>query len=235
MKYLPAILILVFLNPTLSEAQDFKVFKGDTINRTDAKGFKQGIWRKYYDNDQLFSETVFKNDKPVSATKSFYKTGEKQGIMTYDKNGKTARMTGYWPNGKVKAKGKYISQQKDSTWKYYNESDSLTAIENYKLGKPDGIWKVFYPDGKISEETTYENGIKNGPFKSYFTNGNLKMSCTYQNDSFSGDMVHFYLNGKPYIKGTYLDGLKEGEWLYLNENGTKDSSDLYYNGILQER
>ncbi|MBL0341832.1 MAG: hypothetical protein IPP71_13390 [Bacteroidetes bacterium] len=149
----------------ISVSQDFKIFKGDTINRTDAKGLKQGAWKRFYDNDQLFSETTFKNGKPVSSTLTFYKSGEKQGIMTYDKDGKTARMTSYWQNGKVMALGKYSNQEKDSTWKYYNEKDTLTAVENYKLGKAHGLWITYFPDGKILEETSYSNGLKTAPLK----------------------------------------------------------------------
>jgi len=216
-------------------SQDFKLFKGDTINRTDSKGLKQGVWKRFYDNDQLFSETIFKNGKATGSTKLFYKTGEKQGVMTYEIDGKTSRMISYWPNGKIKAAGKYMNQEKDSTWNYYNELDSLTSVENYKSGKPDGLWKVYYPDGKLSEETNYMNGLKNGPFKRYFTNGNLKMTGTYAADTFEGTLIHFHLNGKPYIKGAFTSGLKEGEWLYLNENGAKDSVDVYINGVLQEK
>ena len=232
---IPMWLLLFFLVPFTGMSQDFKIFKGDTINRTDAKGWKQGVWKRYYDNDQLFSETRFKNNKPVGTANMFYKTGEKQGVIVYEKDGKTARMTSFWPNGKIKAKGKYINQEKDSTWNFYNEKDTLTAVENYKLGKPHGVWKVYYYDGKISEETTYVNGIKHGPAKKYFTNGSIKMNATYKNDTFDGTMVHFHMNGKPYIKGDFVNGLKEGEWLYLNENGARDSADVYVKGILQEK
>src|SRR5688572_4636593 len=139
-------------------AQDYRIFKGDTINRTDSKGLKQGVWKRFYDNDQLFSQTTYKNGKPTGPTMIYYKTGEKQGEITYEKDGKTSRMTGYWPNGKVKTRGKYINQEKDSTWNFYNEKDSLTSVENYKMGKAHGTWIIYYPDGKISEETNYVNG-----------------------------------------------------------------------------
>ncbi|MBK7967994.1 MAG: toxin-antitoxin system YwqK family antitoxin [Bacteroidetes bacterium] len=216
------------------EAQTYKIFKGDTINRTDAKGLKQGPWRRYYDNDQLFSETIFKNGKPQGNTNTFYKSGKKQAVLVNSADGKTARMTSFWENGKIKAVGKYINQEKDSTWNYYSENDTLlTAIENYKLGKAHGIWKTFYPTGKISDEITYVNGLKEGPIKRYFTNGSIKVDGRYKADTFEGTIVHFHMNGKPYIKGQYKNGLKEGEWLYLNENGVRDSSETYRYGALK--
>ena len=45
-----------------SNGQSYKVFKGDTINRLDKQGKKQGLWRKYYSNDSLFSQGVFKDN-----------------------------------------------------------------------------------------------------------------------------------------------------------------------------
>lgn len=233
-KVIYIVISILFVNQ-ITYSQDFKIFKGDTINRTDSKGLKQGAWKRFYDNDQLFSETIFKNGKPVGVTSMFYKTGEKQGLLTHDKDGKTSRMLSFWQNGKIKATGKYISQEKDSTWNYYSPQDTLTSIENYKAGKPHGVWKNFYPDGKLAEETYYANGMKHGSSKTYFTSGSLKMSAVYKNDSFDGLLIHYHLNGKPFIKGNYVTGLKEGEWLYLNENGIKDSMDVYYNGVLQEK
>jgi len=226
--------LAVFLSAN-SSAQSFKIFRGDTINRTDAKGLKQGEWKRFYDNNQLFSITTFKNGKPTGKTLTWYKSGEKQGELIHAKDGKTAYMTSYWPDGKIKATGKYVNQEKDSTWNYYNEKDVLTAVENYKLGKAHGMWKIYYPDGKISEETNFVNGMKHGDFKKYFPNGNQKMAGIYKNDTFEGMVLHFHLNGKPYIKGRFEVGLKEGEWIYMNDSGIKDSSEFYNNGILQEK
>ena len=55
------------------EAQTYKVFKGDTINRVDAKGQKQGLWKKYYSNDTLFSKGIYKDGKHTGTFLTFYK------------------------------------------------------------------------------------------------------------------------------------------------------------------
>lgn len=235
MRNIILLFLVCFTVPGTLLAQDYRVFKGDTINRTDAKGQKQGVWKRYYDNDQLFSESMYKNNKAVGSTNMFYKSGEKQGVLVHEKDGKTSRMTGYWQNGKVKARGKYVNQEKDSTWNYYYDNDTLMAVENYRMGAAHGVWKLYYADGKISEETNWANGKKNGSCKKYFTDGSIKMSGTYKNDTFDGPLVHFHMNGKPYIKGNFINGLKEGEWLYLSESGVKDSSDFYVKGTLQEK
>jgi len=234
MKPIRLILLLLISFPFILQGQSFRILNGDTINRTDAKGNKQGIWYKLYDNNQPFSISHFKNNKPVDTTFTYYKTGELQGHLVHKSDRKTAYMYSYWPNGTRKAIGKYINQEKDSVWNFYNENDSIRAIESYKLGEPDGVWKVYYKNGVLSEETTYVKGVKSGPFKKYFPDGKLKMSGAYENDSFEGPVLQFYFNGKPAIKGSFSEGLKDGEWVYLNERGTIDSVHVYINGALQE-
>ena len=65
------LLYLILVIATSANAQKFNVFKGDTINRTDAKGLKQGLWRKYNSNDVLFSEGVYKDGKHTGTFKIY--------------------------------------------------------------------------------------------------------------------------------------------------------------------
>ena len=62
----------------LSTAQTFQVFKGDTINRISKNGKQEGIWRKYYKNDSLFSEGSYKNGIRVGVHRTFYMNGKPQ-------------------------------------------------------------------------------------------------------------------------------------------------------------
>jgi antitoxin component YwqK of YwqJK toxin-antitoxin module len=60
-----------FLCFSLAQGQTFQVFKGDTINRRDKEGKKQGIWRKYYSNDTLCSESTFKYGRHTGEFKTW--------------------------------------------------------------------------------------------------------------------------------------------------------------------
>src|SRR3569832_2018752 len=104
----------------LSFAQTFQVFKGDTINRRDAKGVKQGIWRKYFPNDTLFTESTFKNGKRTGIFKTCYKSGAVKSILKYRGLTDVSDATFYFEKGKVEATGKYFYKVKDSMWTYYN-------------------------------------------------------------------------------------------------------------------
>jgi len=41
----------------------------------------------------------------------------------------------YHPSGELKVKGKYKNDQKDGTWKYYNEDGDLVKRERWKKGE----------------------------------------------------------------------------------------------------
>src|SRR5689334_22489941 len=72
-----------FLTFQFNFAQSFKVFKGDTINRVDNKGLKQGVWRYYYPTDTLFTESTFKNGKRTGIFKTCYKKGTVKSLLKY--------------------------------------------------------------------------------------------------------------------------------------------------------
>ena len=98
------LMFIFILTVTINtNAQTYRVFKGDTINRTDAKGMKQSVWRRYYDNDQLFSETWFKNGKPYNDTKTYYKSGEPQAVLKYRSGGTIGNIETFRTDGGIKA------------------------------------------------------------------------------------------------------------------------------------
>jgi len=226
------IILVIILGCEAVQAQSYKVFKGDTINRVDSKGKKQGVWKRYYENDQLFSVANFKDDVALGTTTTYYKTGERQSDLVHATDGKTSRMKMYWPNGKLKATGKYIGQSKDSIWVFYNQTDSISSIESYKLGKPHGKWLVYFSNGVVSEETNYLEGVKSGTSISYFADGKIKNVRSYKSGSLDGESVINHPSGKPFIKGTYSKGLMNGNWMYTNEYGGVDSVQTYTKGKL---
>lgn len=233
MKFIILILLVIIFAPSPGFSQDFVVFKGDTINRKDAKGQKQGTWRKYYKSDKLFSEGRFVNDVPVDTFKTFYETGEMQGMLVHSGKGKRSYLTSYHPSGAIKAKGNYIDQKKDSLWQYFDQDSRLTAEEWYDKGKENGTWKTNYYNGQVAEIIEYKNGKKEGPGQQFFSDGTIKREVTYKNDTFQGQMKYYHPNGKLWISGMYKNGIKDGKWLFYTEKGTMEKTEEYIRGILQ--
>lgn len=64
MKFFPFLFFFLSFSAGI-RAQNFEIVNGDTINRTDTLGHKQGIW-KYWDNNMsLALVCYYKNDSPV--------------------------------------------------------------------------------------------------------------------------------------------------------------------------
>ena len=235
MQKLIGLLLVLGISTATLRAQHYEIYKGDTINHKDTKGLKQGLWRKYYRTDTLFSETIFKDDKPVNESRTWYECGKLKAIVTFDKNNsKRANGWSYYESGKLLAKGIYNNQKKDSTWIYYGENDSIKSIEFYKNGVPDKTWKVYYENGKLAEETTFLNGKKAGVHKEYNEDGVLIFEMPYKNDIAEGRASLYYINGKLKESGMYHNGLREGAWTRYEANGNKLRELHYKNGVSKE-
>ncbi len=231
-------IILIFIcliNICQAQTKNYQIYKGDTINRKDAKGLKQGEWRKYYRSDTLCSSTFFKDDKPVNVSRTWNESGKLKAIVTFDKqNSKRAYGISYYENGKVMAKGIYMNQMKDSVWMYYGENDSVKSIEVYKNGKPDKTWSVYYENGKLAEETSYLNGKKEGLHKEYNEDGVLIFEMPYKSNNAEGVSKLYYRNGKVRTTGAYKNGLRQGKWLQYDMNGILLKEVNYINGKSDE-
>ena len=220
MRYFITTIILIF---SLSGfAQD--------ENKTDAKGKKQGLWKKYHKNGMLRYEGSFKDDNPVGVFKYYYDTGELQVKMT--NIGKNAYSNVYYETGELKATGKYENQKKDSTWTFYDREGYKMAEEFYLSGKAEGTWKVYFPTGKIAEEKEYTDGEENGKWTRYYANGKIKMTAIYENGVLEGRATYYGNNFKKAVSGPFHKNVRHGFWTYYEADGkTVRKKEQYSNGV----
>ena len=212
--------------------QPFQVFKGDTINRKDNKGLKQGTWRKYYRTDTLCSETIFKDDKPVGITRTWYESGKLKGEVRNEGKDKLSAGVTYFENGKKMAEGYFRNQLKDSIWIYFQETgDTISSIEQYKNGIPHGSWKVFYKNGVLAHELNYVNGEKHGQVKEFNEEGKVIFEIQYKNGKENGLSVLYYPDGKLREKGNYKNGERDGKWQQFDADGKVVKEVGYKNGV----
>lgn len=212
-------------------AQKFVVFKGDTINRTDEKGLKQGIWKRYYSTDTLFSVATFKNGKQVNESFLYYPDGKLKMQITFTSSGKNCPVMMFHKNGRKMATGFYSYEKKDSSWNYYNELEKLTSTEQYKNGLKHGKWVIYFENGKPSEETYYKSDKKEGKHIRYFPDGKIKFQGNYVNNLMEGKATGFFPDGKIQFTGLYKKGNSEGDWTYYKEDGTVEYVEKFKNGV----
>ncbi len=198
-------------------------------NKTDAKGQKQGEWKKYHKNGMLRYVGNFKNNKPIGEFKYYYESGSVQAKMSH--KGTTSYSIIFYETGEVKATGKYMSQKKDSTWTYYDLDGFKTATEYYTKGLKDKIWYVYFNTGQIAEEKEYSKDFEHGIWNQYYEDGKKKMEANHENGGLEGKAVYYNSEGIRSISGFYYHGLRNGVWLYFEDNGVKiKKKEKYKNG-----
>ncbi len=204
-----------------------------TKNHTDARGFKQGVWEKKDEVSQkLIYKGTFKDDKPQGVFYYYYKNSDSLRTKTeFRKNGKIAYVTmHHLTSGKMQAKGKYINEEKDSTWNFYDEKGVLISTENYLNGKKNGLSKIFYETGGLSEEKTFKNGKEEGFFKLFYDDKKLKAEGTYLGGEYNGKCSWYFPNGIAAAQGFYIQGIKNAVWVYKAQDGKITDKEVWQNG-----
>ncbi len=168
-------------------------------------GQKDGKWIFYYPDGKTELEGFYSEGKPDREWLWLYQSGSKKREEVY-LNGKREGLyaeydsasnvilqgeyfddarVGEWVYqvGDITEKGAYELDEKTGEWKhFYNETNRLRFIGEFKDGDAEGTHKWFFPDGKVELIGTYRVGKKNKDWKRYNPDGSLYMTFTYRND-----------------------------------------------------
>lgn len=176
MKFFTCIISLFILSLSISMAQNFEIYKGDTINRKDANNKKQGHWILFDKSKTVVQEEgKFKNNRREGIWKKYYSSGGLKHEITY-KNGKPDGYAKfYYENGNISEEGIWKMNKWVGEYKYYFENGNMSYQWNYnESGKRTGEQKYFYENGNIMIEGEWEDGKEAGVIKEYYENGSLK-------------------------------------------------------------
>ncbi|MDG1914852.1 MAG: hypothetical protein P8I55_09725 [Crocinitomix sp.] len=205
------------------------------VNQKDAQGRKQGVWKKPYENSTAYVYIgQFKNDKPYGVFTYYYESGKTKIIMDFRTDGKTSYAKMYHESGYLMARGKYINQEKDSTWVQYDDRGVISYQEDYKRGKLDGQRVVFYePQNgkyKVMEYSYWKAGLQHGEYKKYHPNSNLAEEGNYVDGNKHGAIKHYHPNGKIARIDRYKYAVKHGYQVVYNDKGIQTGYKLYWEG-----
>lgn len=191
------------------------------MNQLDERGRRVGNWQGTHDDGSLRYTGQFRNDRPYGEFRHYYPSGNLQAINAYSQNGRVAHNQVFFESGKLMAEGKYVNQQKDSTWRYYSEPDGgLLSVEEYHEGKLHGeVRNYFAQTGKLAERAHYQNGLREGPWEKFFPNGQPMVQGHYTHDLLDGELTIYYPDGTVQTAGQYDMGQQSGEWKHYDENG----------------
>ncbi len=204
------------------------------LNRIDSKGQKQGKWVKEYSNGAIRYEGTFKDNRPIGKFKYYYPNGKLKAVTLYGNDGRTAYAKTFQLNGRMLAEGKYIDRKRDSTWRFYSDTDSTLISEiTYKNGVLDGKKIIWFPEnGKPSKIIEYKNGKKNGQLQEFYTDGKPARLETYRNDTLNGPFKVWFPEGRLQIEGSYKNGYQDSVWKTYDKNGKLIKRETYSKGFL---
>ncbi|MCL2132097.1 MAG: hypothetical protein FWH36_06570 [Lentimicrobiaceae bacterium] len=212
------------------EYQNGYAVKRENINRMDANGYKQGVWKYFAANGLLYMEGVYLNGKKNGFFKYYNEEGDFERIEKWENDiliedavetKQLDRKLEYHPNGKIKIEAYF-----------------------YK-GVPDGIRREYTDDGKVNNSYLFSNGIlkgegivdddgkKQGDWKEFYESGALRAAGKYLNSKPIGKWRYYFEEQTIEIEGSYTrKGEKDGEWLWYYPNGNLLSKETYSDGLL---
>lgn len=195
----------------------------------DESGNRQGAWKEFYEDGELYGEGTFTDNKKTGKWNYLYKNGAKEQYGSYNAAGKP---DGLWKwfyesgnlkreeqlkngvsngtmqelsdSGKIIVKGEYIDGEEDGEWFYEVNDDKV--VGSYVNGKKEGVWKGYYND-QLYFEGSFVEGMPDGEHKYYWDNGRIKE------------------------KGNYIAGKKEGNWSLYSYEGLRLIVIEYSDGI----
>ena len=126
----------------------YDIHDKDTVNIIDMGNMRQGVWREFWPNGDLKSETTYKDDK---------KDGLE--IIWYD-SPDCVEQEAFYKDGKL-----------DGLLIHYSKKCRKDLYENYKNGVKHGVEVEYYSNGNMKAEGTFKNGNLDGYYKVYTRKG----------------------------------------------------------------
>ncbi|MDD4646205.1 MAG: hypothetical protein PHY99_09490 [Bacteroidales bacterium] len=212
------------------------------INQTDARGLKQGVWREYFDNDNIRIEENYKNGVLNGYYREYNQSGKLLTSIFYE-NGKPVESNSddeiiaeiknqYDSQGNLIASGSFIKDMPVGTHRKYSDDKSKVKIEEYNnsgqvisagvtddKGVKEEFWQFFYPGGQVRLEGNYKEDKRSGIWKFYYPDGKLEQTGNYVKGMEDGLWTWYYQTGSLRREENYLRGKEDGLSTEYDENG----------------
>src|ERR1035437_6162787 len=163
--------VISFCN-SLIVAQPYELFKGDTVNRINLQGKKEGKWI-LLSTDSLgkeikVSEGFYVNGKKEGKWIDYFNNGLKKSNVDYKDGKPNGEATMFYENGNIKETGVWRNNRWIGAYKLYYSTGSIKQEFFFKEnGKREGKQCYYYPNGKLVLEGTFVNGMAEGKLFKY--------------------------------------------------------------------
>lgn len=225
----------------------------EKINRLDKSGRKQGIYRTYYDSDQLKSEGAYTDDLKDGLFKEYAEDGRvmkkeeyRMGELIPDEKEEQEKFEvkrNYFPDGSVRIVGTYKKGMPEGIFRQYDREGNLDSAKVFAAGRllrqgkidnqgrEQGEWKEFYESGKLKAIGNYTDGKKDGLWKHTFENDSLEQIGVFVKGKPEGLWKWYYPSGVVRREETYKNGKENGIMREYDDQGAILAEGEYINGL----
>ena len=122
------------------------------------KGKKDGLWREYYENGQLWYEYNYKDGKRDGLYRQWYENGQLWYEINYKDDKQDGLLRQWYENGQLETENYYKDGKSDGLGRGWYTNGQLFGEYYYKDGKRDGLTRRWYQNGQLSREYYYKDG-----------------------------------------------------------------------------
>ncbi len=178
---------------------------GDSLNKSDAAGLKQGHWVILNSEgrledcpaDKKVEEGNFTDSKKNGSWLQFYCNGKTKNELIFVNNQPNGYAKFYYSNGKLSEEGLWQNNVWIGAYKYYYENGQMAYEFNYNpQGKREGNQKYYHENGKVKIEGNWADGQEAGVLKEYYDDGSPKSEKTFNNGRLDTNKVRIFVEKK---------------------------------------
>jgi antitoxin component YwqK of YwqJK toxin-antitoxin module len=204
----------------------------ERINRKDANGLKQGMWKEFYPSGVVKTEVTYTDDKMNGYLKEYSPKGSLLNTTKYilgvlqtnaPELAKVDVKTGYYENGKVRFTAIYRDGVAEGIHREFDEEGNVKSAKIYvegiltaegildTAGRQQGVWKEYYPGGQLKSQGEYLNSVRIGEWVFYHQNGKIEQRGKYdKKGKAQGAWKWYYESGNLLREENYLNNKQDG-------------------------
>ena len=208
MRLLSAFSILFILTFVFSDlsGQKYELVDGDTINKTDAMGKRQGKWvftgktkrLPGYSPDAKVEEGTYKDSKKVGVWTGYYSNGKTKNEITYKFGRPNGPYKTYYVTGILEEEGNWQNNRNVGTFKRFHENGKPSQAFNFNsTGKREGKQAYYHENGQVMIEGNWDGGKESGTLTEYYENGDLKAKKVFADGTLDEAKTTVYKSKTP--------------------------------------
>lgn len=202
--------LITLCGVTVAQSQSSEIIGGDTCNRIDPDGKKQGKWilmgkhkpsATCYKPDQKIEEGKYQDNRKTGIWVEYFCNGNMKNKLTFTQGRPDGYAIMYHENGKISEEGNWKVNRWVGNYKlYYDNGQVQHEFVFSPAGKREGAQKYFYDNGQLAIEGNFVAGKESGLIKEYHENGDIKAEKNYADGNVDVASIKNYEPKKPLVK-----------------------------------